>query len=150
MHSKITYVGLAAEMTIAWLSNPHNRATVNEVPAIIKSIYDGIAILSDNSNGRTLDNSKYTPAVSVRKSLESNDYILSMIDGKPYKALRRHLTSHGLTPEKYRERYGLKPDYPVVSRSYSAARRAMAIRMGLGRKSGKPSVKVALNIEPSA
>ena len=59
-----------------------------------------------------------------------------MIDGKPYKTLRRHLSTHGLTPEQYRERYNLKPDYPMVSPSYSETRRAMAKKIGLGRKPG--------------
>ena len=57
-----------------------------------------------------------------------------MIDGKPYKTLRRHLAGHGLTPEQYRERYGLKSDYPMVAENYSEARRAMAKTIGLGRK----------------
>jgi predicted transcriptional regulator len=76
------------------------------------------------------------PAVSVRKSLASKDHIISMIDGKPYKTLRRHLAGHGLTPEQYRERFGLKTDYPMVAQSYSEARRAMAKKIGLGRKPG--------------
>ncbi|MDQ2762651.1 MAG: MucR family transcriptional regulator, partial [Pseudomonadota bacterium] len=63
--------------------------------------------------------------------------ILSMIDGKPYKALRRHLTTNGLTPEQYRERYNLRSDYPMVSENYSAARRDMALRIGLGSKGRK-------------
>jgi predicted transcriptional regulator len=79
---------------------------------------------------------EYTPAVSVRKSLASKDHIISMIDGKPYKTLRRHLAGHGLTPQEYRERYGLKSDYPMVAESYSEARRAMAKKIGLGRKPG--------------
>ena len=53
-------------------------------------------------------------------------------DGKPYKTLRRHLSTHGLTPEEYRERYNLKADYPLVSQSYSESRRAMAKKIGLG------------------
>ena len=57
-----------------------------------------------------------------------------MIDGKPYKTLRRHLSGHGLTPEQYRERYNLKSDYPMVSENYSEQRRAMAKKIGLGRK----------------
>jgi predicted transcriptional regulator len=59
-----------------------------------------------------------------------------MIDGKPYKTLRRHLARHGLTPEQYRERYNLKPNYPMVSGSYSQVRRDMAKKIGLGRKAG--------------
>ena len=76
----------------------------------------------------------YTPAVSVRKSLSSPDHILSMIDGKPYKTLKRHLATHGLTPDEYRERYNLPKSYPLVAPSYSEARRAVATKLGLGRK----------------
>lgn len=76
----------------------------------------------------------YTPAVSVRKSLSSPDHILSMIDGKPYKTLKRHLATHGLSPDEYRERYNLPKSYPLVAPSYSEARRAVATRLGLGRK----------------
>ena len=60
-----------------------------------------------------------------------------MIDGKPYKTLRRHLATNGLTPDQYRERYGLKPDYPMVAENYSESRRAMAKQIGLGRKSAR-------------
>jgi predicted transcriptional regulator len=59
-----------------------------------------------------------------------------MIDGKPYKTLRRHLATHGLTPAEYRDRYGLKADYPMVAENYSESRRAMAKKIGLGRKPG--------------
>lgn len=76
----------------------------------------------------------YTPAVSVRKSLSSPEHILSMIDGRPYKTLKRHLASHGLTPNDYRERYGLPKSYPLVAPNYSEARRAVATKLGLGRK----------------
>jgi predicted transcriptional regulator len=73
------------------------------------------------------------PAVGIRKSLASPDHILSMIDGKPYKTLKRHLTSHGLTPAAYRDRFRLPADYPMVSKGYSATRSAVATRLGLGR-----------------
>ncbi|BAI98369.1 hypothetical protein Sj15T_34510 [Sphingobium sp. TA15] len=76
----------------------------------------------------------YTPAVSVRKSLSSPEHILSMIDGRPYKTLKRHLASHGLTPNEYRERYGLPKSYPLVAPNYSEARRAVATKLGLGKK----------------
>jgi predicted transcriptional regulator len=76
----------------------------------------------------------YEPAVTSRKSLASPDHIISMIDGKPYKTLRRHLATHGMTPAEYRERYGLKADYPMVAPTYSEARRNMAKRIGLRRK----------------
>jgi predicted transcriptional regulator len=75
-----------------------------------------------------------TPAVSVRKSLSSPDHILSLIDGKPYKTLKRHLASHGMTPEDYRQRYQLPKSYPMVAQAYSAARRAVAEKLGLGKR----------------
>jgi predicted transcriptional regulator len=75
--------------------------------------------------------------VTVRKSLSSPDHIISLIDGKPYKTLRRHLSRHGMTPEQYRERYGLKADYPMVAPAYAERRRDLAKKIGLGRKPGQ-------------
>ena len=89
----------------------------------------------------------YTPAVSVRKSLSSPDHILSMIDGRPYKTLKRHLATHGLSPDEYRQRYNLPKSYPLVAPSYSEARRAVATRLGLGRK---PSPGEAAKAAPAA
>lgn len=77
---------------------------------------------------------EYKPVVSIEESLASPDQILSLIDGKPYKALKRHLSSHGLTPAGYRARYGLPTDYPMVAPSYSAVRREVAQKLGLGGK----------------
>ncbi|AJA07246.1 MucR family transcriptional regulator [Sphingobium sp. H39-3-25] len=76
----------------------------------------------------------HKPKVSIDESLASPDHILSLIDGKPYKALKRHLSAHGLTPAEYRGRYGLPADYPIVARGYSAARREVALKLGLGGK----------------
>lgn len=81
----------------------------------------------------------FIPAVSVRKSLASDDHIISLIDGKPYKTLRRHLGTYGLTPDEYRRRYGLNADYPMVAKNYSESRSAMAKAIGLGRKPGTPA-----------
>lgn len=84
----------------------------------------------------------FAPAVTVRKSLASKDHLISLIDGKSYKTLRRHLSTHGLSPEEYRQRYNLKADYPMVAENYSIARREMAKRIGLGRKPGqKPATR---------
>lgn len=74
----------------------------------------------------------YTPAVSVRKSVASPDHIISLVDGKPYKTLKRHLATHGLTPAEYRERYGLPASYPMVAPSFAARRREIAEKIGLG------------------
>ena len=81
----------------------------------------------------------HVPAVTVRKSLSSAKHIISMIDGKPYRTLRLHLAAHGLTPDEYRERYNLKPDYPMVAPAYSEVRRALAQKNGLGRKPAAPT-----------
>jgi predicted transcriptional regulator len=86
---------------------------------------------------------EHVPAVSARKSLASPDFILSMIDGKPYKTLKRHLGTHGLTPAEYRERYKLPRDYPLVAKSYSEHRRKVASDLGLGRSVRSPKVEEA-------
>src|SRR3546814_9002592 len=76
----------------------------------------------------------YPTLVRSRRSLSSPDRILSLIDSRPYKTLKRHLAAHGLTPEQYRERYKLPSSYPLVAQSYSEARRAVAEKAGLGKK----------------
>ncbi len=135
-------IELATELTIAWLSNPNTRATVDEVPAFLQKMHDTVASLTAipppvaEPAPEAEPTPEFTPAVTVRKSLGSKDHIISLIDGKPYKTLRRHLSGHGLSPEQYRERYGLKADYPMVAENYSQARREMAKKIGLGRKPG--------------
>jgi predicted transcriptional regulator len=132
-------VELASDLTIAWLSNQNNRATLEDVSTFLRKMHADVIALS-GAAGQSEDASEetasgaFTPAVSVRKSLASKDHIISMIDGKPYRTLRRHLSTHGLTPEEYRERYNLKPDYPMVAPTYSEQRRAMAHKIGLGAK----------------
>lgn len=131
-------VELATELTIAWLSNPNTRASGEDVPAFLRTMHDAVSNLSTSTAPVAAEEpaTEYTPAVSVRKSMASRDHLISLIDGKPYKTLRRHLAGHGLTPDEYRQRYGLKPDYPMVAESYSEARRDMAKKIGLGRKPG--------------
>ena len=130
---------LATELTVAWLSNPNTRASADEVPAFLGRLHAALNSLSSpEGQAETPTPEPVTPAVSVRKSLASPDHIISLIDGKPYKTLRRHLTRYGLTPEQYRERFGLKPDYPMTSQNYSQVRRAMAQKIGLGRKPREP------------
>ncbi len=146
MSDDINTVELATELTIAWLSNPSTRTNADDVPAFIASMHSALNKLGTGAaepENATAEQT-YTPAVTARKSLASRDHIISMIDGKPYKTLRRHLKGHGLTPEQYRERFGLKADYPMVAEAYSEARRAMAKTIGLGRKPGQ---KVAKKVE---
>jgi predicted transcriptional regulator len=137
--NKLNSVELATELTIAWLGNQNNRASAEDVPTFLRTMHATVTELSTGSSaagepGDATSVEEFTPAVSVRKSLASQDHIISMIDGKPYKALRRHLSTHGLTPEEYRARYNLKADYPMVAPSYSEQRRAMAHKIGLGAK----------------
>lgn len=127
---------LATELTIAWLGNSNTRVAADDVPAFLQSMYATVTGLGTPAEDTSAESAEpeFAPAVSVRKSLASKDHIISMIDGKPYKTLRRHLSTHGLTPDEYRARYGLKADYPMVSETYSESRRDMAKRIGLGRK----------------
>ncbi len=110
-----------------------------DVPTFLRTMHATVIELATGSvaadeSATAGSEEAFTPAVSVRKSLASQDHIISMIDGKPYKTLRRHLSTHGLTPEEYRARYNLKSDYPMVAPAYSEARRAMAHKIGLGAK----------------
>ena len=139
---------LAAEITAAWLSNPNTRASAQDVPVALQAIFAEVSSLSAGAQEASpAEPQEYTGAVTARKSLASNDHIISMIDGKPYRTLRRHLSTNGLTPEQYRERYNLKSDYPMVAPSYSEARRQMAHKIGLGSK-GR-AARAAINDKPA-
>jgi predicted transcriptional regulator len=115
---------LATELTMAWLSNPNTRASAEEVPAFLQSMHGAVASLAapEASAEESAPAKEYTPAVTARHSLASKDHIISLIDGKPYKTLKRHLSGHGLTPAEYRERLDLKSDYPMVAESYAEMR----------------------------
>lgn len=126
---------LATELTVAWLSNPNTRASADDVTAFLLTVrasLDGLTTGVETVAAQ--EPASHEPAVTVRKSLASPDRIISLITGESYKTLRRHLNMHGLTPQQYRERYNLKADYPMVAANYSEVRRAMAMRIGLGRK----------------
>lgn len=140
MTANMTDIERAAGITIAWLSNPGNRATVEDVSVVLRSTYGSLSRLVNVAvGGDPTSATRHAPAVSIRKSLESRDHIISLLDGKPYKMLRTHLRNNGLTPEEYRARFNLQRDYPMVSTSYSKARRAIAMKIGLGRREGTRS-----------
>lgn len=145
-------VELATELTIAWLSNPNTRANAGEVPDFLRAMHEAVAGLSIGVEqpGPEGAEKEHVAAVSVRKSLASPEHILSLIDGKPYKSLRRHLRRHGLTPEEYRERYGLKADYPMVAPAYAEQRREMAKKIGLGRKGKETRAAADQSAPPKA
>jgi len=145
MSDEINAVELAAELTAAWLANPNTRTNADDVPTFLISMHAAFVQLTSVEAPAQADEpaQTYEPAVTARKSLASPDHIISMIDGKPYKTLRRHLATNGLTPEDYRARYNLKADYPMVAPTYSEARRTMAKSIGLGRKPGQTVAKAA-------
>jgi predicted transcriptional regulator len=138
--AQISPVELAVAVTTAWLSNPSTRATADEVVAFVGTVHAALVGLAGSNAvvekpaAPIEERAAFEPAVTVRKSLASKEHIISLIDGKSYKTLRRHLSTHGLTPESYRERFGLKADYPMTAPAYSERRRDMAKSIGLGRK----------------
>ena len=144
-HNDIT--ALTVQLLSAFVSN--NVVASNGLADLIKTTRAALTDdLSPPSEATALE---HVPAVSVRKSLSSPDYIISLIDGKPYKTLKRHLATHGLTEKQYRERYKLPASYPMVAPSYSEARRAVAEKLGLGRKrTTSPAAEAAVSSASAA
>lgn len=124
---------LTADVVAAYVA--HNSVPAADMPALIASAHAAFAGLGA-AKGTVDAEPAPAPAVSLRKSLANRDRIVSMIDGKGYASLKRHLTANGLTPDEYRARYNLPADYPMVAPGYSEARSAMAKAIGLGRKPG--------------
>ena len=119
-------VGLTADVVSAYVSN--NTVPVTELAGLVAAVH---AALGGLGKAEAAPAPTYTPAVPVKKSV-TEDAIISLIDGKPYRTLKRHLTGRGLTPDAYRERYGLPRDYPMVAASYAAKRSELAKSIGLG------------------
>jgi predicted transcriptional regulator len=135
----------AKDLAIAWLGNPNTRADREDVAGFLRTIHETLSALPRISPDRTLSVPSVTggkpdmqanvlSAVDPGQTLASKDFIISLIDGKPYKALRRHLARHGLSPDDYRRKFGLRPDYPMVAENYSLARRELANRTWVDRK----------------
>ena len=127
---------LATDVTVAWLSNPHTRASADEASALLLAVHKALTDVATLAPAAapSPEQPEADRAVTIRKSLATRDHIVSMIDGKSYRGLRRHLTANGLTPDEYRQRYGLPADYPMVAPGYSEARSALSKKLGLGRK----------------
>lgn len=121
---------LTVQLLSAYVSN--NTVPANELADLIGTTRTALAGKSEQAAPEPAAQ-EYPRPVSIRKSLASPDFIISMIDGKPYKMLKRHLATHGLTPAEYRERYKLPKDYPIVAPTYAEQRRQTAERIGLGR-----------------
>ncbi|ESX99165.1 MucR family transcriptional regulator [Mesorhizobium sp. M1066] len=129
-----TLIELAADVVSAYVSN--NPIPVGDLPALIGQVH---AALTATAGGVSAQEPvALTPAVPIRKSV-TPDYIISLEDGKKFKSLKRHLSTHyGLTPDGYRAKWGLPADYPMVAPNYAAARSTLAKTMGLGRKPKAP------------
>ena len=108
----------------------NNTVHVSDLPTVISSVH---AALTNLGQPREKEPEKPTPPVSIKKSI-GDDYLISMEDGRKYKSLKRHLSGHGLTPQQYRQKWGLPSDYPMVAPSYARHRSELAKALGLGRK----------------
>lgn len=124
-------IELTADIVSAYVSN--NPIPVGELPNLIGDVHTALGRLGSASQSPV--NDKLKPAVNPKKSIH-DDYIICLEDGKKFKSLKRHLATHyDLSPEQYREKWGLDPNYPMVAPNYAAARSQLAKQMGLGRKS---------------
>ena len=127
-------VTLTADIVAAHVSN--NRISTDDIGGLIGSVYESLIKLGTTAEPEA---PVFEAAVTVRKSLSNPAHLISMIDGKPYKMLKRHIGQHGMTPAEYRTRYGLPADYPMVAPNYAEQRKAIAVRIGLGRKKAEPA-----------
>jgi predicted transcriptional regulator len=127
------HIELAAEIVSAYVSN--NNVTSADLPSLINEVH---AVLARIANGATETPAEAPkPAVPVKKSV-TPDYIVCLEDGKKFKSLKRHLrTQYNMTPEQYREKWGLPSDYPMVAPNYARARSELAKEMGLGQQRRK-------------
>ena len=126
-------VALTADIVSAYVSN--NRVPPAEMAGLLSSVHAAIAGLGGSPAVVEPSPAKPTPA-QIRKSI-TPDALISFLDGKSYKTLKRHLTKNGLTIEEYRQRFGLPRDYPSVAASYSEQRSANAKSLGLGQRRRK-------------
>ncbi len=119
---------LTAEIVASHVSN--NSVTTADLGLLIRQVYDSLAALGRDS--QAIPAERPQPAVPVRRSV-TPDYIVCLEDGKKLKMLKRHLkTAYNMTPEAYRERWGLPADYPMVAPNYAEQRRELAKKIGLG------------------
>lgn len=126
-------IDLTADIVAAYVSN--NVVAGSDLPSVITNVHQALLNISDMNNEPEAE--PLTPAVSIRKSLTA-EYLICLEDGKKFKSLKRHLRTHyDLSPEEYRDKWGLPADYPMVAPSYARARSELAKKMGLGRGTQK-------------
>ena len=129
---------MAAEVVAAFVSN--NPVPKGELPALIQIIHDALTGLSVGVENTAPKEEPKQPAVSIRKSV-TPEYLICLEDGKKFKSLKRHVGTHGLTPDQYRAKWNLPADYPMVAPNYAAARSALAKAIGLGQLGGKAGAR---------
>ncbi len=126
-------IDLTADIVAAYVGN--NPLQMGELPGLISQVHGALSGIAQADAKEPEVPLK--PAVSIRKSV-TPDYIICLEDGKKFKSLKRHLRTHyDLTPEQYREKWGLPSDYPMVAPSYAEARSRLAKEMGLGQRRRK-------------
>jgi predicted transcriptional regulator len=124
------FIELTAEIVSAYVSN--NTVSAGDIPALINQVHAALSRVSGKSGDTAAE--PLRPAVSLKKSI-TPEYIVCLEDGKKFKSLKRHLrTQYNMTPEQYREKWGLSADYPMVAPNYAAARSQLAKQMGLGQQ----------------
>ena len=127
-HRPLEVLQLTADIVASHVSN--NTVALGDMPLLIKQVYDSLSGLGGGPAGAPA--ARPQPAVAIRKSVAA-DYLICLEDGKKLKMLKRHLkTAYNMTPEQYRERWGLAADYPMVAPNYAAQRRDLAKKIGLG------------------
>jgi predicted transcriptional regulator len=125
---------LVAQVAAAYFSNSH--VNPSEIPHVVSQIAASLGGVGGAAGPEAGEGGAAAPKLTraqVRKSI-SPEALVSFEDNKPYKTLRRHLATRGLTPEQYREKWGLPADYPMVAPNYSAARSQLAKSLGLGQR----------------
>ncbi|MBS0248126.1 MAG: MucR family transcriptional regulator [Proteobacteria bacterium] len=124
------FIELTASIVSAYVSN--NSVAAADIPALINQVH--AALTSVSGGGIESASEPLKPAIAVKKSI-TPEYIVCLEDGKKFKSLKRHLrTQYNMTPEQYREKWNLGPDYPMVAPNYAAARSQLAKDMGLGQQ----------------
>ena len=125
-----SFIELTADIVSAYVSN--NSVSAGEIPSLINQVHAALMRVSAGQSDAQPEPLK--PAISVKKSI-TPDHLVCLEDGKKFKSLKRHLrTQYNMTPETYREKWGLPADYPMVAPNYAAARSQLAKQMGLGQQ----------------
>ena len=131
LEAKRSLVELTADIVAAYVGK--NTVAQAELPKLIGEVHRALSGAVNQPAARE-EQAEARPAVTIKKSLTA-DYLICLEDGKKFKSLKRHLRSHyNLSPEQYREKWGLPHDYPMVAPNYARARSALAKKMGLGTK----------------